>query len=73
MKKLMIVAAVALLAMTAVSCSKTCNCTTVQKMDGVTVQTLTSEGKTTGKCSDLNTTSTVSNPAGTIVQTTTCK
>lgn len=73
MKKLMIVAAVALMAFVAASCTKTCNCTTVQTMDGVPMQTVNSEAQTKGKCSDLNATQTVTNPAGTMVQTTECQ
>ena len=72
MKKLMIVSAIALMAFAAASCTKKCNCTTVQSMDGVPMQTINSEIQTKGKCSDLNTTQTATNPSGTLVQTVEC-
>lgn len=70
------IVAVAAMALCAVSCNKTkdCTCTTTQSMPGmdpiVTTTTMPVEG---GKCDDLNATSTTNTPDGKIVQTIECK
>ena len=67
MKKLMcVLAAVALVAVVSTSCKKTCECTT--KAGGVVIATASSEIKK-GKCSDLDSKTTVLG----ITQETTCK
>jgi len=75
MKKIMI-AAVAVMALCAVSCnkSKDCTCTTTQTMPDmdpmVTTTVVTSDN---GKCDKLNATSTTTTPNGNITQTVECK